>query len=544
MKPSLLPHGDGCNAEGGSGVPPLELRAPPFYGPFVDKPRTAAALGILAAGLAAYANTFRVPFVFDDTASITDNPTLGHWSTLFFPPHGGGLTVEGRPFLNASFAFNRWLSGSAVWSYHAVNLAIHLGAALLLFALLRRALPLIGAFAAALLWTVHPLSTEAVTYVAQRGECLASALCFLTLWAFARGCERRSRAWFALSIGACFVGMGVKEIMYAAPLLVLLYDRAFISGSLAEAWRRHGKVHWALWACLLPLALFIAGAGSRGHTVGAGAGVAWWPYVENQVPAVLHYLRLCLWPTPLIFDYGTFQFAAGSVLFAAIVVVGLLLLTLIGLSRWPRLAFLGCVFFLILAPTSLIPGNRQTLAEHRMYLPLAAVVALVVEAASSPLLGRTEAARRRFHLLLIVLAIPLGVATIARNATYRTNTFLYADTVAKLPNNAFAHFDLGKALREKADWSGAATQYRATLTLNPGMVRAATDLGFALNHLRDWPGAEAAYRQSLALYPNDAAVRYALGQVLQHEGRAADAAEQFNDAQLLDPTGRYRQAAP
>jgi len=74
--------------------------------------RAAAALLSLAT-LAAYANSFTGPFVFDDLASIAHNPTLRDWRTAFFPPNTGGLTVSGRPLLNASFAISYALSGTA-----------------------------------------------------------------------------------------------------------------------------------------------------------------------------------------------------------------------------------------------------------------------------------------------------------------------------------------------------------------------------------------------------------------------------------------------
>jgi hypothetical protein len=136
---------------------------------------------IVVAGAAAYHNSLGGPFVFDDPASIVDNPTIRHlWplDALFSPP-SGGVTVEGRPFLNLTLALNYAIGGTRVGSYHALNLAIHLLAALTLFGLARRTLVLfksgaaVGvAFSIALIWAVHPLQTEAVTYVIQRAESL------------------------------------------------------------------------------------------------------------------------------------------------------------------------------------------------------------------------------------------------------------------------------------------------------------------------------------------------------------------------------------
>ena len=140
----------------------------------------ACGAGIVAATLAAYANCLGGPFLYDDVDSILGNPSIRHLSSALVPP--SGLTVSGRPVLNFSFAVNYAVSGTAVWSYHALNVAIHCAAALLLFGIVRRSLaaPAAGprtvvsgmavAFAAALLWALHPLQTESVAYTVQRAE--------------------------------------------------------------------------------------------------------------------------------------------------------------------------------------------------------------------------------------------------------------------------------------------------------------------------------------------------------------------------------------
>src|ERR1017187_5616526 len=100
-------------------------------------------LVVVAAGLLAYHNSFTGPFIFDDAMSIQENATIRHlwpiWQTLS-PPHTGGATVEGRPLINLSFAINYALGGSDVWGYHALNLTIHILAALTLFGIVRRTL--------------------------------------------------------------------------------------------------------------------------------------------------------------------------------------------------------------------------------------------------------------------------------------------------------------------------------------------------------------------------------------------------------------------
>ena len=165
-----------------------------------------------------------------------------------------GATVGGRPLLHVSLALNHALSGPAVWSYHAANLVIHVLAALALFGVARRTLqrtPLApqafpAAWFTALLWTLHPLQTESVTYVVQRAESLCGLLYLAALYGFIRGSgsgsDRRGRAWLAASVAAAWLGAATKEVMATAPLLILLHDRAFVAGSFRAAWRaRRGR---------------------------------------------------------------------------------------------------------------------------------------------------------------------------------------------------------------------------------------------------------------------------------------------------------------
>ena len=160
-----------------------------------------AGAGIVAAGCAVYANALKGSFVYLDLSAIADNPTIRHlwpiWGALR-PPPDGSLTVGGRPLLNLSLAVNYAISGLQPWSYHAVNILIHLSAGLAFFGIVRRTLArgavpgaagVGAAFLAALAWTVHPLQTESVTYIVQRAESLMGLCYLLTLYCFIRSAE-------------------------------------------------------------------------------------------------------------------------------------------------------------------------------------------------------------------------------------------------------------------------------------------------------------------------------------------------------------------
>jgi protein O-mannosyl-transferase len=185
-------------------------------------------------GAAIYWPTLSVPLLLDDIASIAENPSIRQLWPLgpaLSPPADVGL--GGRPIANLSFALNYQWSGTSVRGYHATNIAIHLAAAIVLFELIRltvlRARPrpesaasVAIAFAAALLWLLHPLQTQAVTYLSQRTESLMGLLYLTTLYAFAQGALRQSSGWSVVAVASCALGMGTKEVMVTAPVIVLL----------------------------------------------------------------------------------------------------------------------------------------------------------------------------------------------------------------------------------------------------------------------------------------------------------------------------------
>lgn len=524
------------------------------------------ALIVLAAAVA-YSGTFSGPFVFDDDASIIDNPTirsLWSWPGALQPPHGGGQTVEGRPILNLTFAVNYAISGKQTWSYHALNLLIHVLAGLTLFGIVRRTLEngehsrlrmgatgdrmpakaaAFAACAVALLWIVHPLQTESVSYIVQRAESLMSLFYLLTLYCFIRYAEAGRPKWAVLSVTACLLGMASKEVMASAPFIVLLYDRTFVSGSFRESWRRHGRILLAMAATWVPLGLLVAGAGNRGGTVALGSNVGPMEYAMTQCGSIVHYLRLVVWPSPLIFDYGV-EWAHGwrDVAPPASIVVGLAAATVVALWKWPRMGFLGMWFFVILAPTSsFIPGNRQTIAEHRMYMPLAAVIIALVVGLDALARGMAKHHNWRTRsATVLTLAVGLAAAlccilTISRNRDYRSALVLYADTVRKRPNNPYAHINYGTALAEAGRPAEAIAEFRGALLLKPGLTQIHSNLGSALLQTRHLDEAIDEYQEAIRDGAKQVQVFDNLGIALELSGRYDEALRQFEAAVRIDP---------
>ena len=509
-----------------------------------------AAIAVIALlVLAAYHNCFRVPFVFDDGPATLENASIRKlwpfWSALS-PP--AGTTVGGRPIANLTLAINHALSGTDVWSYHAFNLLIHILGGLTLFGFVRQTLlrPILSgrfgrdatplALAIALLWTLHPLQTEAVTYVVQRVESLMGLFYLLTLYCFIRSVESaRPLRWQVCSVIACLSGMATKEVMVSAPLLVLLYDRAFVAGTFRKAWHQRWGLYLCLAATWVLLALLVAGTGGSRHgTAGYTGAIAPELYWLTQFEAVARYLWLSMWPSPLVFDYGqVLVHGPGDVVPYAIVVVALAVLTLIALWRRPAVGFLGVWFFAILAPTSMVPVATQTMAEHRMYLSLAAVMSAIVVTGYAIAGGGGG----RCWVPFVLLAFGFGVLTEQRNEVYRSELTLWGDTVARRPDNARAHCSLGFALSTiPGKLPQAVLEYEAALRINPNYSDAHNDLGVALVGA---PGrlSEAIqhFEEALRIRPDYARAHYNLGEALAQMERIPEAIHEYEVALRSQP---------
>ena len=209
---------------------------------YPDSPRPWRPALIVIAAAVTYWNSLTVPFVLDDLAAIVDNPHIRHWPTLadLISPLKN-TAVAGRPVVEVSLGINYALGGLDVRGYHLWNLAVHAACALVLAGLVRRTLQLPAlpaglrrrsadiAFAAALIWVVHPLNSEVIDYVVQRTESTMALFYLLAVYAAMRSASaRRPIAWQTVAVGACVVGMLSKESMVTAPLIILLYDRIFL----------------------------------------------------------------------------------------------------------------------------------------------------------------------------------------------------------------------------------------------------------------------------------------------------------------------------
>ena len=506
------------------------------------------------AGIAVFANSLSIPFVYDDHLTVVDNPHIAHlWSLSHalatFPPS----PVAGRPLVGFSFAVNHALGGLAPSGYHALNLAIHVCAAMLLCGIVRRTLARPAAspqfraaadpiaFASALIWLIHPLQTEVVDYVSQRTESMMGLFYLLTLYAAIRAmtAEPHAARWSTAAIAASALGMACKEPMVTAPAMVLLYDAVFGAGSIRGALRARRTLYVGLAATWIVLIVLVA-QGPRAHSAGFSTGVSPATYFLNQAVMVVAYLRLTVWPHNLVLDYGATPSALlRDVWPYGLGVVALLLLTAAAWRRRPALAFLGTWFFITLAPSSgFVPIATEVGAERRMYLPLAGLV--VLGTAGGFLLvnrltrGRPDWTRPIAAASLVAICLALGVVSLRRNAEYHSEESIWRTVLARHPHGR-AHQNLAVILKDQGRREEALTHYRQAVSDHP---EAHYGLGLALQEGGRHDEAIAAYRQLIQLRPDDINVprAYALmGRALIATNRLPEAADAFERALRMWP---------
>lgn len=514
----------------------------------------------------------------DDRDGIALNPDIKNlWS--FKAPND--TTLAGRPIASFTFALNYALApadvrdvmapdpqtGDArfltnVWGYHAFNLAVHLLAALLLFGIVRQTLlspPLRDrfgeassalAFSTALLWAVHPLQTESVTFLVQRVESLMGLFFLATLYCAIRAAESefRNPIWTIAAIVACALGMGTKETMAGAPLFVALWlwvcrpdmkllgpPRVLLAG-LALTW-------------VIPAWLF--SSASRSLSVGFGLG-GWtaWVYLRTQAEVIVHYLRLAFWPHPLVFHYAWLPVASWVSVLPHVLLLGSLgIASSIAIIRRRPVGLLGAWFFLILAPSSsIVPVVSEVAAEHRMYLPLAAVIVFVV-------LGVYLLARRIITndessslvagagwTVLLAVALVFAWQTLDRNHAYASEEIMMADVANARPQNAQVQLADAMNLIRAQKYAEAEPHLRMAINspLPPQIDPVVTatmhlNLGVVLCALGKYPECAEEMKRTVAIEPKFDSAYSMLGDVQLSLHQPREALEAFGRELALTP---------
>ena len=540
-------------------------------------------------GLIAYCNSFNGPFIFDDVPNIVENSNIRQlWpitEAMSAPAHSG---LAGRPILSLSFALNYAVGGYSVWGYHLVNLIIHILGALTLYGIVRRTLAgerlkkKFGRVSASLawitaaIWLVHPIQTESVTYIVQRAESLMGLFYLLAVYTAVRAMQpKHSRIWLILSVVFCSLGMVTKEVTVTAPVIILLYDRTFVAGSFSSALKKRWLLYSSLAATWVVLIVMMT-SGPQSQTIGFAVPISSFDYAMNQCIAIVHYLKLSFWPSRLcLYYFWPVIKLWGRILPSLLIILIMAAVTLWGFVRNRTWSYPAVWFFAILAPTSSFVPIADIIFEHRVYLSLAGLAAIVVTGGYllSGFIAKHIRSGRIINFsgvgIVMIVVAALTITTVYRNRDYRSTLSIWESVVKAAPANHKGHYNLGKQLKEqgkvdraiscylkalqiKHDYinahhslgnilksqgklSEAAYHYRQILRKDPNHIEANFNLGITFQLQDQVEQAVTYYRRTLELKPNYIKAHNNLGAALLSQGGFDEAIKLFNSALRIDP---------
>ncbi len=567
---------------------------------------------IIVVGLFTYGATVQFPFHWDDYRTIVDNPSLDSPSDLgavfsYWPT---------RVFLFWTFSIDRLAGSRYLEASHLTNIGIHLLAAILLYLVLYKTLVLItrhaglkpgttgnegstnrdlawSALIAALLFTVHPVATGAVTYLVQRGVVLSTALGLLSLLCYigARNGFFSSRRGFFAPGHLFLYGFSLLSLLLA----LLTKEGALVFPVLIAGWElifggKGGKVrHRLLYLVPFLAAIFIIPLISLATLPASGGGddffytanIPWrmdtvvfydageetylfnrWEYFVTQIKSIAIYVRLTFLPVNQNFYYllePKHSLFSGSGVVLLMGYIGVLLVGLRGVmeywsngvmgsrpsttpslqhSNTPALKLIGCGifwFFICLLPTSSFLILWPFLSEYHLYLSLAGLSFLAVGLMVS---FRGRERRRLCRTLLLTVILAFSLLAVKRNAVYSSAVSLWEDTVKKSPRLAAARSNLAAAYIGKGEYEKAIAESRKAMELNP-LFNGYRNLRTAYRARGKWDEAEKLIREEIQRFPESYRGHYELGLILR-EKEPEEARRAFRSALEKNPPPAIR----
>lgn len=444
--------------------------------------------------VAVYFGAFVGTFHYDDSLTILENPHLESRQTFL-----GHLDHMVRPVLYATFLLDRSLYGVMPTGYHLLNLLLHLGSGLLVYRILISAVweqPSSVPFWTSLLFLIHPITTETVTYISGRASGLMAFFYLLAFFFYIKASEQQEnvkrRRLFLLGAVASFLfSIGSKETAVTLPMMLLLWDiwiRRLNGPALRATIRSYHSPFWvvfvfaAAWAYSHPhytaLAQFSVqirpfwdNVLTESHAMAYAMLLFFTPWKQNFDHDLPVFHSLAQWPLPL--DLLFLSAMAAGAFFAR--------------RRVPVVAFGLAWFFIQLLPTSLIPRN-DLLSERNLYLPVIGLLLAIVSLGShlvqwlQVIVRRPALVRIGSAVLATALIVTLCFFTYQRNLLYRDRVLLWSDAVAKSPNKARPHNNLGYAYALRDDWDRAIEEFRTAARLDPDFLVAQQNLRDAYLH--------------------------------------------------------------
>ena len=530
-----------------------------------------------------YHSSIRGPFVFDDVGNILDNPQIRLTELTFKGIIRAGFESPSRyrPVANISFALNYYINKYDVACYHLVNILIHITTGIFLFYFIKTTLGLLNvhnlnplfekntspnkrtlflhkltksskqisqlsidstsnrlffiSFFATFIWLVHPVQTQAVSYIVQRMTCMAAMFYVLSLYLYVKA-RLANIKWekLVLYLGCILSGilsLGSKEIAATLPFFIFLYEWYFFQEVSLKWIKSHSLYLLCLLFIIFSMALLYLGShpmekilsdySHRDFSIGQR--------VLTEFRVVIYYISLILFPHPmrlnLLHDFPISHslFDPITTIYSLIAIAGMLVMA-IWLAKKERLLSFCILWFLgnLVVESSFI--GLEIIFEHRVYLPSMFFILMFVS-----LIYRFANSKWIFYVLLCAVGITLSVWTYQRNIVWSDDVSVWEDCVNKSPHKSRQQYNLGVVLARNGNFDEAIEHYLKALEIKPDYLEAYYNLGNALARKGDDKAAIYNYKKVLQINPDYFEVYYNMGQISLKQGEVAKAIKNYQE---------------
>ncbi len=510
-------------------------------------------------GLLVYSNTFDAPFQFDDHMFVmyreTELEVAEAGSDIISLDNTNGPWAS-RPLLYASFVINQLLGGFNSWGYHVMNVAMHLCNGILLYLLIIMTGRHLGhneedivpvALLSSLLFVLHPVHTESVTYIVSRSMLMVTSFCLLGLIFFLKATTSSGRRKFLLVFGllvSTVLGAASREDFAIFPVVLFVYDLFFLSRFRLRAVAGHAREYAAILPGIVCLGYFVItntydkSAEAAGLSLPSELALSPLQFALTQFKVHWTYIRLLIFPVNQNIDHF---YPVTKTLFELPTILsflgyfGLWVLGLFLAKKRPVASF-GVLWFLIaLVPVSFAVALLDlrlgdVIFEHRLYLPSLGLIVLV-----SLVLVRLARERKAVVPAIIGLCVVLGVAAYARNSIWTDEGTLWTDAVNKSPNSPRAHNNLGLYYKSIGFPDEALRQLEIALSLWPDNGQYYNNIATVYFQEGLTDKAIEYFKTALQLNPELDLPHANLGTVYESKGMHEEALGHYLEALRLDP---------
>lgn len=520
-------------------------------------------IGVIILGLLVYSNTFNVPFYYDDYDSIIDNPQIKNLQYFERIPSITDFTQRFVSYL--TIALNYKYSQLEVQSYHIVNIFIHLmNTALVMFLILitLNTPVMLKKFSAdkkkililtaGLVFAVHPIQTQAVTYIIQRMTSLFSLFYLLSVITYAKGrlitIDKSLIGYkkylfpstlFLISGISFILGVWSKQTAASLPLAIVIYELIFFRND-------SGKINWKIIsAIIIPYFLFIIYFIFKIGIPIEADEIPRTHYLFTQFSVLIVYLRFLILPVGLNIDHDFSLISSPANPIAIFSLIGLTILIFIGIKlikKEPIISFAVFWYFITLSVESSIIPIRDIFVEHRLYLPVFGFSLLI-----SYFLIKYINKTKYLYAVLTTIILIMSILTYQRNELWNDPAAMWTDSINKSPQkdrpylargsfylhnnlfdlsiadmkkvtqinpNSFKALDnLGFAYQEKGDYQSALDYHNKAIRINPNFATAYNNRGVCYIYLQDWDSAEKDFLKAVSLFGNYTDAYFNLGYV-------------------------------